>query len=242
MRSSNLVFRRLRNMDFDDASYEVATYSGVAKKTFIYMLVTILSAFGGIFLGKYVSSTLYLSLIIASALTTFIFGILSLWIPKASKICGIIYCAGEGILVGFISMAYASVSQGIVPAALLSTFMVFGVVVTLFVTNIVKVTNKFRRFALTFAISFVISYLIIYLLLWLTGSEFSTPITLLVCLGSTFLASIFILLDLDAVRMIVESGAPKQYEWYAAFGLAYTLIWLYNEILRLAAIIFGRRN
>lgn len=241
MRSSNLVFRKLRNMDFDNVDYEVATYKGVAKKTIIYMMTTITAAVGGVVLG-YMFPSLYLSLIISSALTTFIFGLISLLVPRASKICGIIYCIGEGVLVGFISMLYASVSKGIVPAALLSTFMVFGVVVVLFVTNIVKVTDRFRRFAITFGISFVISFLMLYLLMALTGSEFSAPIMLLVCLISTFLAALYLLLDLDNVRRIVEGGAPKEYEWYTAFGLAYTLIWLYIEILRLCAIIFGRRS
>ena len=241
MRSSNLVFRRLRNMDFDNANYEVATYKGVAKKTIIYMMVTILSAIGGIALG-YIYPALYMTMIIASALTTFIFGLIALLAPRASKVCGVIYCMGEGILVGYISMLFSSVSNGIVPAALLSTFMVFGVVVCLFVTNIVKVTDRFRRFALTFGISAAISFLVLYLLLTLTGSEFSLSYTFLVCIISTFLASIYLLLDLDNIRRIVEGGAPKEYEWYTAFGLAYTLIWLYIEILRLCLIVFGRRN
>ncbi len=242
MRSSNLVFRKLRNMEFDNVDYEVATYKGVAKKTIFFMMATITAAVGGILLGRYVSEAIYLSLIIASAFTTFIFGLIALIFPRASKVCGFIYCVGEGIMVGFISMIYAEVSQGIVPAALLSTFMIFGIVVCLYVTNIVKVTNKFRRFVITFGIGFVISYLLIFLLLTLTGTAFSTPITLFVCLLSTFLATLYLLLDLDNIRLIVEGGAPKEYEWYTAFGLAYTLIWLYIEVLRLAGIIFARRN
>lgn len=241
MRSSNLVFRRLRNMDFDNVNYEVATYSGVAKKTIIYMVVTILSALGGV-LSSYYYPTLFMTLIIASALTTFIFGLIALMAPGASKVCGLIYCFGEGVLVGVLSMAFSTVSQGIVPAALLSTFMVFGVVVTLFVTNIVKVTSGFRRFLITFGISFVISYLVVVLLMMLTGGEFSYGLLFIISLVSTALATLYLLLDLDNIRLVVEGGYPKEFEWYCAFGLAYTLIWLYVEILRLATIILGRRN
>lgn len=241
MRSSNLVFRKLRNMEFDNVDYEVATYSGVAKKTIIYMVVTLLSALGGI-LSSYYFPNLFIGLLVASALCTFIFGFIALILPKASKVCGLIYCFGEGVLVGVLSMSLATVSQGIVPAALISTFMVFGVVVTLYVTNLVKVTSKFKRFLLTFGIGFVISYLVVILLLRLSGNELNYGLLFVISLVSTFLATLYLLLDLDTIRMIVEGGYPKEYEWYCAFGLAYTLIWLYIEILRLAAIIFGRRD
>ena len=59
MRSSNLVFRKLRNMEFDNVDYEVATYKGVAKKTIFFMMATITAAVGGILLGRYVSEAIY---------------------------------------------------------------------------------------------------------------------------------------------------------------------------------------
>ena len=56
------------------------------------------------------------------------------------------------------------------------------------------------------------------------------------------LASGFLLVDLDNVARIVDTGMNKQYEWNAAYGLVVTLIWLYMEFLRFFILIFGRKR
>ena len=56
---------------------------------------------------------------------------------------------------------------------------------------------------------------------------------------STFLATLYLFFDLERVYQIVEGGAPETLEWNVAFGLVYTLVWLYIEILRLAFIILS---
>ena len=56
------------------------------------------------------------------------------------------------------------------------------------------------------------------------------------------IASLNLVLDFDFIEQGAEIGAPKYMEWYAAFGLLITLIWLYIEILRLLAKLQSRRN
>lgn len=241
MRNQNLVYKRLFDTDIESTNYEVATYGGVAKKTFIYLAMVFLGAFGGIALGT-VNPTAYSGLIIASSLFTFIFSLIAMMSPKLSKTCGIVYCLFEGITVGFVSMVYSAVAGGAVVTALLSTAMVFMIIATLFVTNIVKVNSKFTRFLITFSISFVITQLLLYLIMSISGQEYNMTLCLGISAITILLASIYLLMDLDNIRIVVESGYPKEMEWYAAFGLAFTLVWLYVEILRLVAVIFADRN
>lgn len=241
MRNQNLVYKRLFDTDIESTNYEVATYGGVAKKTFIYLAMVFLGAFGGIALGT-VNPTAYSGLIITSSLFTFIFSLIAMMSPKLSKTCGIVYCLFEGITVGFVSMVYSAVAGGAVVTALLSTVMVFMIIATLFVTNIVKVNSKFTRFLITFSISFVITQLLLYLIMSISGQEYNMTLCLGISAITILLASIYLLMDLDNIRIVVESGYPREMEWYAAFGLAFTLVWLYVEILRLVAVIFADRN
>lgn len=241
MRSQNLVYKRLFDSEIENTDYEVATYSGVAKKTFVYLAMVFIGAFGGIALGL-VNSSAYAGMIITSSLLTFIFSLLAMISPRMSKVCGIIYCLFEGVTVGFVSMVYSAVAGGAVITALLSTVMVFAIIATLFVTNVVKVNSRFTRFLITFSISFVITQIILYLIMAITGQEYNMTLCLGISAITILLASIYLLMDLDNIRLVVEGGYPKAMEWYAAFGLTFTLVWLYVEILRLVAVIFADRN
>lgn len=76
----------------------------------------------------------------------------------------------------------------------------------------------------------------------ITGQEYNMTLCLGISAITILLASIYLLMDLDNIRLVVEGGYPKAMEWYAAFGLTFTLVWLYVEILRLVAVIFADRN
>ena len=242
MRNQNLVYKKLFNTTFDEtASYEAASYSGIAKKTFLYLGMVVLGAFLGIALGM-VNASAYLGLIITSSFLTFFFSIVAMTSPRLSKVFGILYCLFEGVSVGFVSMVYSAVAGGAVLVALLSTLSVFAIVTTLFVTNIVKVNSKFIRFLVTFSISFIVSMAIFMLIMAVSGQKYSISLCWGISAITVFLASLYLLMDLDNIRVVVEGGYPKEMEWYAAFGLAFTLVWLYIEILRIVAVIFADRN
>lgn len=239
--NSNPAFRKIKNAEYAE-SFEKATYKGIATKTLLYLALVVVGALGGLFLiANY--PTVGIPIFIASFFVAFISGIVALMIPKATKIAGSLYCLFQGVFVGVISLTFAAETNGIVPAALLGVITVFLIVTTLYVTRIVKVTSKFMNMLFVFAISFSITMVVLYLFSIFAGFQFSLGIMALISGISVFLATMYLFMDLEQIRMVVESGYPKEYEWHSAFALSYTLVWLYVELLRLIYLltrIFGR--
>jgi uncharacterized YccA/Bax inhibitor family protein len=103
------------------------------------------------------------------------------------------------------------------------------------------------RFGITAATGGLASVYLLTLILRLLGMrdpfDFgSGPVGILVCLVIVALAALNLILDFDFIERGARSGAPKYMEWYAAFGLMVTLIWLYLEVLRLLAKVRDDRN
>ena len=181
-------------------------------------------------------------MIIVASFSTFILSIISMLSIRACKITGSLYCIAEGLLLGIVSYAVSIFLEGAVSIALLATILVFAVVTLLFVSNIVKVNNKFMKFLTIFAISFILFMIIYSIYCAITGAWGGFGMSLLISLLSIFLATLYLFFDLEKIRQIVEGGYDKSLEWNAAFGLSFTLIWLYVEILRLVIIIADRRS
>lgn len=240
IRNNNPVFKKMVDLEYD-YSDGVATYKGVMAKTFIYLGCTLLGAILGFVLMAYFPTIFTVGLTF-SGLFTFIFGIVAMSAPRHSKVCGILYCISEGSLLGFLSLVYESVVGGVVLATLVSTFSVLLVVCTLYMSGLVKVNNKFARFTLTFVVSVMVSQLILFLLSVFTGLQFNFTINLVSSLIMIFIACLYLLMDLQQIVNVVESGLPKQYEWFASFGLVFTILWLYAEILPIIAQVLDNRN
>ena len=156
-----------------------------------------------------------------------------------------IYAALEGLFVGAVTAMYAGAfGGGIVFHAVTLTFAVLFMMLFLYKTGVIKVTEKFRAGVMmaTGAI------FLVYLLSWIL-SMFGMSVPFLheggmmgigisvVIIG---VAALNLLLDFDFFEKGEQYGAPKYMEWFAAMGLLVTLIWLYIEILRLLAILAGR--
>ncbi|MEZ4935895.1 MAG: Bax inhibitor-1/YccA family protein [Saprospiraceae bacterium] len=156
-----------------------------------------------------------------------------------------IYAALEGLFVGSVTAMYAGAFGGaIVFHAVTLTFAVLFMMLFLYKTGMIKVTEKFRSGVMmaTGAI------FIVYLLSWVLGM-FGVNIPYLheggmmgigisvVIIG---IAALNLLLDFDMFEKGEQYRAPKYMEWFAAMGLLITLVWLYIEILRLLAILAGR--
>jgi len=132
-----------------------------------------------------------------------------------------------------------------VGAAILSTVCVFVAAFVLYVTRIVKPTQKMAfaviagigGLALLYTFVFVLS---IFNWDWLYSDDFRT-VGVAVTLIAIVLAALSLVLDFGTVEAGVQAGAPKDLEWYLAFGLMVTLVWLYISILKLLALL-SRNN
>ena len=172
-------------------------------------------------------------------------GIITSMNPRFAAAGGAISAALQGYVLGAISAAFDAQTEGIVGAAILSTGCVFLVSLLLYVTRIVRPTRK-MAFGVSAAIGglcllyFFVWILAIFDWSWLYSEQFRT-IGIIVTGLSVVLAALSLTLDFGRIEAGVAAGAPKFMEWYSAYGLMVTLIWLYITLLRLLGWIASRR-
>ncbi|MFZ4717992.1 MAG: Bax inhibitor-1/YccA family protein [Ilumatobacteraceae bacterium] len=157
--------------------------------------------------------------------------------PGLAKILGPIYALGEGVFLGAISKAYNEFQSGIVVQAVGATLAVFAVMLVLYSTRIIKVTNRFRRIVIMATLGLMVFYLI-SMVMSLFGMDVpfindATPMGILFSVFAAGLAAMNLALDFDLIERGVKNQWPKQMEWFCALGLLVTLVWLYLELLRL---------
>ncbi|MGD9604991.1 MAG: Bax inhibitor-1/YccA family protein [Bacilli bacterium] len=240
-RSHNPVFQRVLKEPYEGEITEVASYKGVAFKILYFVGLTVLGAIISLSAVETYAQSLGALLPIV-LVVTIISSILALMIPSLSQVFGSIYCLGEGLLVGFVSMLFEAEAPGVVLTAVLATIVVLIVIATLFVTRTIVVNSGFIRFLLIFSISMIVTQLLLWMISISLNVTFDFGLTLLSSGIMVFLATLYLLFDLENIRRVVESGSPKNLEWYVSFGLVFTIIWLYMEILPIIARIFFDRN
>ncbi|HNZ50265.1 MAG TPA: Bax inhibitor-1/YccA family protein [Bacilli bacterium] len=240
-RSHNPVFQRVLKTAYEGENYEVASYRGVAFKTIYFIALTILGAIISLWAAMAHPNALG-SLLPIALVVTIISSMLALWVPSLSQVFGSVYCLGEGLLVGFVSLLFELEAPGVVLTAILATIVVLIVVTTLFVTRAIVVNSRFIRFLLIFSISMFLTQLLLWIISFSFGITYSFGFSMLTSGIMVFIATLFLLFDLESITQVVEGRAPKQWEWYVSFGLVFTIIWLYMEILPIIAQLFFDRN
>lgn len=167
-----------------------------------------------------------------------------IWAPYLALGYGLV----EGLFLGAISAFYDSAFAASYPAiimhAVLLTFGCAAAMYVLYKTGVIKATNTFRKVIMTATAGIAIFY-VISMVLRLFGIQMpylhdSSPISIGISLVIVVVASLNLILDFDLMEQGAEQGAPKYYEWYCAFGLMVTIVWLYLEILRLLGKLSSR--
>ena len=176
---------------------------------------------------------------IVGVLVGFAAAILLAFKPHLAKFVAPVYAIAEGLFVGAVSKAYETYYDGIVVQAAGATIGVFGVMLALYGLRIIKVTDRMRRIVIGATLGVALFYGV-SLLFSLFGS---TPSFLSSTSGFSIAFSFFVAglaafnlaLDFDFIERGVKQRMPESVEWYAAFGVLVTVVWLYLEILRLLA-------
>jgi uncharacterized YccA/Bax inhibitor family protein len=170
-------------------------------------------------------------------------GIFAAFNPRLAAPLGAVYAVLQGYVLGAVSAAFEAQTEGIVGAAVLTTLCVFVVALLLYATGIIKPTRRLAFGVAAGIGGLMLLYLFIAVLAifdweWLYSDEFRT-IGVVVSLIAVVLAALSLTLDFAAIAEGVRVGAPRQMEWYSAYSLMVTLIWLYISVLRLLAWMAG---
>ena len=242
MRSGNPALNRNTFSNTGTVSGDQAmTIDGTVNKTSLCLLLLMTSAIYT-WNNPELSAELFFPIIIG----TFVLLLITLFNKKMAPFTVPMYCLLEGGLLGGISALADAMYPGIANQAICLTFGILAALLMLYKSKMIAVTDNFRLgiFSATFGI-FIVYMLNIVLSLF--GVSFMGPLFgnsttgILFSLFVVGIAAFNLVLDFDFIEQGAEQGAPKYMEWYGAFGLMITLIWLYIEILNLLMKLRSRR-
>ena len=155
-----------------------------------------------------------------------------------------VYAAIEGAFLGAVSRAYEAAYDGLVLQAVGATIGVFVVMLLLHTSRVLRVTTRMRRavVGMTFGVMlfYAASLLASFFGAGLGFLSSPSPLGIGLSLFVAGLAAVNLSLDFDLIERGEAEGFPRHMEWYAAFGLLVTLVWLYLELLRLLAKLRNR--
>jgi len=165
--------------------------------------------------------------------------------PRLALPLGLLYAVLMGLWIGAISRVYEAWSDGIVAQALFATVGTFIACLALYATGVVKVSGRFVKIVAGATLG-ILLYYVVALILSLFGVDIllidePSPAGIILSVVICLVAAANLFIDFAVIDQGVERGAPATMEWYAAFGLLSTLIWLYVEILRLLSLLRQRQ-
>ena len=213
------------------------TLDGAVNKTGILLAL----CFSGAFVGWN-----FPALAIPCALLGFVLAMVTIFrSPEKVASTAPFYAIAQGILLGGVTMMFEGMYPGIAVQALGLTFGITVSLLFCYKTGLIKPTENFKLMIVSATAGIAILYLVSFIM-----SMFGSPISFIHSNGlmgigfSVFvvgIAALNLVLDFDFIEEGAEVGLPKYMEWYGAFSLMVTLVWLYLEILRLLAKIASRR-
>ncbi len=227
-----------------DASARM-TLSGTVNKTGILLLCAVATA---AWTWNSFMQTRDLSFagpaVLVGTLGGLVFAIVTAFKKEWSPVTAPIYALLEGLALGGISAIFELRYPGIAMEAVALTFGTLLVLLLAYKSGLIKVTQKFRL-GVVAATGGIFVFYMIQMLLGIFGIHFAIingagPIGIAVSLFIVAIAALNLVLDFDFVEQGVAYGVPRYMEWYAAFGIMVTLVWLYLEMLRLLSKLRSR--
>ncbi len=244
MRTANPA---LNDKTFFNYSYtsgvDYMTIDGTVNRTAILLLLAVITAALSWNFTLYNPAYAYAGLWI-SAILGLIVAIITVFKHQWAPVTAPIYALIEGVVLGVISSIFEQMFTGIVLQAIFLTFGTLAMLLFVYKSGWIKVTQNFRLGVVAATGAVFLIYLVTFILGFfginipyihengLIGIGFSLLVVVIAALN--------LVLDFDFIEHGAVKRAPKYMEWYAAFGLLVTLVWLYLEILRLLAKIRSR--
>lgn len=247
--SSNPVLSGNRFQQSIPVSGDVMTVRGTLNKFGFLCIMLMASAFYAWSEFAVRENSAMMPLILTGAIGGFIVALILVFKSQWAPFLAPIYALLEGLFIGSVSAFYNYAFQEVAPHIITTAVgLTFGVAIAmyfLFSMRIIRVTDTFRSVVITATIGLALFYLIAMILGFFgiqigfihEGSTMGIIFSLVV----VGLASMNLILDFDRIQQAAEAGAPKYMEWFGAFGLMVTIVWLYLEILRLLSKLYSRK-
>ena len=242
MRSGNPALSSKTFENLSTTSSNVMTLDGAINKTVISMGILLCAAY-------YTYSNAIMDYILIGSIGGIVVALVTIFKKSWSPVTVPLYAVLEGLALGGVSKMYANAFEpGIVPQAIMLTLGILFALLFAYKTKIIRATENFKLgvFAATAGIGIV--YLVSFLMgmfgsggLPVMDPTNSSMLSIGFSLFVVVIASLNLVMDFDFIENGAANGAPKYMEWYGAFGLLVTLIWLYLEILRLLAKLYSRK-
>ncbi|MDR1720941.1 MAG: Bax inhibitor-1/YccA family protein [Endomicrobium sp.] len=214
-------------------SDRIMTVPGTINKSIILWVLLAVSAF-----YSWTNLGVIIPFLFPILIGAFGLAVISAFKKTLSPFLSPLYAIGEGLVLGAISLSFERWCPGMVVNAVLLTVSVLFCMLASYKANILRATPRFKRVVIfsTFAIAFV--YIIDLLLNIFGAGSFpyihnSSILGIIINFAVVLIASFNLIIDFDLIENGVNYGAPKYMEWYGAFCLMTTLVWLYIEVLRL---------
>lgn len=234
--SSNPAFSQFQKINASAIEGKM-TLDGAVNKTAILLSL----CFAGAFFGWNLPG-----LIMPAAIIGFVLAFITIFrSPAKAKVTAIPYAFVEGLMLGGITGFAESMYPGIAINAVGLTFAIVAAMLFFYKSGIIKPTENFKLMIWSGIVGVFSLYLINFIMMFFGNSigfiHSNGTFGILFSLFVVGLASMTLVLDFDFIEEAADKGLPKYMEWYSAFSLMVTLIWLYMEVLRLLMKLQSRR-
>jgi uncharacterized YccA/Bax inhibitor family protein len=177
---------------------------------------------------------------LGGALVGFVIAMVTVFKQTWAPITAPVYALCQGLFLGGISAIFERAYPGIAIQAISLTFGVMFVLLLAYKFGIVRATRGFKLGVIAATGAIAVVYLVNMVASLFFHTQFSflyskSPLSIGISVVVVIIAALNLILDFDMIENAARMGAPKYMEWYGAFGMMVTLIWLYLEILRLLA-------
>ena len=256
---ANPILTRLSRID-ERADDNCASYAGIASKTAVFLIITLIGIIAhlilmnGIFAAQPEFTKIQLAegfnavpvrmaeivAVAVAAVVGFVCELIGIFAPKTIPVTGGLYSFSQGYVISFLVFKVLGGYEYLGLEALVLTIAVIAVMSWLYTSGIIKPDKKFRTVLLTLLLGSVGVGLLTFVGSLIPATrEYVAAITqnpvyaIALDVVGIVIAALFLISDFSVIDECVQEQYPKEYEWSAAFGLVFTVIWLYLKILDL---------
>lgn len=244
MKSTNPIFRDSVLSEAHALTERPMTVEGTMNKLLLLSIIMLVAAAAVYYQFSLQHFDYVQILFVAGCIVGLISAIVIAFNQKTTPYLAPIYAFSQGAAVSAMSCFFEAMYSGIVLQAVSITFLTVLTMGILYKSRIIQATDKLRRILMTAGIAVFAFYLVSFILSFFNVNvayfTSSSPLAITVNVIIALVAAFYLILDFDFIEKGVNAPLPSNYEWYGAFGLLVTILWLYVEILRLLARLRDR--